>query len=111
MQTTVVADIQEYTEPLIQAISTIYASKLSVHTKLLVMNSNKFINEEMFAGYKSSSNATLQINLKINESDLRLIDQKATRYGLSRSALIKIFAINGELSINIDRDNLRMPII
>ena len=75
------------------------------------MNSNNFINEEMFAGYKSSSNATLQINLKINEADLKRIDEKAKRYGLTRSSLIKIFAINGELSINnLNRDNLTMPI-
>ena len=48
-----------------------------------------------------------QINLKINESDLRLIDEKAKRYGLTRSSLIKLFAINGELSINIDRNRLK----
>ena len=74
------------------------------------MFSKNFVSQELFGGYKSSSNATQQINLKINESDLRLIDEKAKRYGLTRSSLIKLFAINGELSINIDRNNLRKPI-
>ena len=69
-----------------------------------------FVNQELFEGYKSSLNATQQINLKINESDLRLIDEKAKRYGLTRSSLIKLFAINGELSINIDRNNLQRPV-
>ena len=69
-----------------------------------------FVNQELFEGYKSSLKVTQQINLKINESDLRLIDEKAKRYGLTRSSLIKLFAINGELSINIDRNNLRRPV-
>jgi predicted DNA binding CopG/RHH family protein len=69
-----------------------------------------FVNQELFEGYKSSLKATQQINLKINESDLRLIDEKAKRYGLTRSSLIKLFAINGELSINIDRNNLQRPV-
>ena len=69
-----------------------------------------FVNQELFEDYKSSLKATQQINLKINESDLRLIDEKAKRYGLTRSSLIKLFAINGELSINIDRNNLQRPV-
>jgi len=75
------------------------------------MSFNNFSTQELFGKYKSTSNATLQINLKINEADLRRIDEKAKRYGLTRSSLIKIFAINGELSINnLNRDNLTMPI-
>ena len=75
------------------------------------MNTENFVNQELFGGFNPSSNATLQINIKICESDLRLIDEKARRYGLTRSSLIKLFALNGELSINIDRDNLRKPFI
>ena len=74
------------------------------------MKSEDFINQELFKGSKSRSSVTHQINLKINESDLRRIDEKAKRYGLTRSSLIKLFALNGELSINIDKDNLQRPI-
>ena len=75
------------------------------------MTAINFNDQDLFSEYRSTSNATLQINLKINEADLRLIDEKAKRYGLTRSSLIKIFAINGELKVNnLDRDNLRMPI-
>jgi|TARA_B110000914_G_C15314212_1_gene377117 hypothetical protein len=75
------------------------------------MTAINFNDQDLFSEYRSTSNATLQINLKINEADLRLIDEKAKRYGLTRSSLIKIFAINGELNVNnLDRDNLRMPI-
>ena len=48
--------------------------------------------------------------LLINEFDLKRIDEKAKRYGLTRSSLIKLFALNGELSINIDRNNFQKPI-
>ena len=74
------------------------------------MNSKNFINQELFEGSKPCSSVTHQINLKINESDLRRIDEKAKRYGLTRSSLIKLFALNGELSINIDRNSLKRPI-
>ena len=74
------------------------------------MFSENLVNQELFEGSKLSSSATHQINLKINESDLRRIDEKAKRYGLTRSSLIKLFALNGELSINIDKDNLQRPI-
>jgi hypothetical protein len=75
------------------------------------MTAINFNDQDLFSEYRSTSNATLQINLKINEADLRLIDEKAKRYGLTRSSLIKIFAINGELNVNnLDRDNLRMTI-
>jgi hypothetical protein len=40
-----------------------------------------------------------QINIKVNEDDLRFIDAKAKRYGLSRSAMIKLFALNAEMKI------------
>ena len=43
--------------------------------------------------------------------DLKFIDAKAERYGISRSSLLKIFALNGELSVaNLDRDKLRLPV-
>ena len=75
------------------------------------MTAINFNDQDLFSEYRSTSNATYQINIKINEADLRLIDEKARRYGISRSALLKIFAINGELMVDkLDRDNLRMPI-
>mgnify|MGYP000138442833 FL=1 len=75
------------------------------------MTQINFNDQDLFSEYRSTSNATYQINIKINEMDLRLIDEKARRYGISRSALLKIFAINGELMVDkLDRDNLRMPI-
>jgi len=55
--------------------------------------------------------ATEQINIKINKRDLKFIDAKAERYGISPSSLLKIFALNGELSVaNLDRDKLRLPV-
>jgi predicted DNA binding CopG/RHH family protein len=39
-----------------------------------------------------------QINLKIAKTDLKIIDEKARRYGMTRSALIKYLALNTELS-------------
>ena len=77
---------------------------------MITMNTENFVNQELFGSLNKPKNATHQINIKICESDLRLIDEKARRYGLTRSSLIKLFALNGELSINIDRDNLRKPI-
>ena len=49
-----------------------------------------------------------QINIKINDDDLAYIDAKAKRYGMSRSAMIKLFALNAELSISI-QEKLRRP--
>lgn len=43
--------------------------------------------------------ATHQINIKVNENDLSYIDAKAKRYGLSRSAMIKLFALNAEMKV------------
>ena len=74
------------------------------------MNTENFENQELFGSFNPSANATHQIDIKICESDLRLIDEKARRYGLTRSSLIKLFALNGELSIDIDRNNLRLPV-
>ena len=70
------------------------------------MKSENFVNQELFEGNHPSSSATHQINLKINETDLRRIDEKAKRYGLTRSTLIKLFVLNGELSINIESNSL-----
>jgi hypothetical protein len=42
-----------------------------------------------------------QINIKVDQKDLALIDAKAARYGISRSAMIKLFAINGELTVDM----------
>ena len=76
---------------------------------MITMNTENFVNQELFGSLNKPKNATHQINIKICESDLRLIDEKARRYGLTRSSLIKLFALNGELSINIERDNLQKP--
>ena len=44
-----------------------------------------------------------QINIKVDEKDLALIDAKADRYGISRSAWIKLSSINGDLSVNMQQ--------
>ncbi len=49
-----------------------------------------------------------QINIKVEEKDLEYIDAKASRYGLSRSAMIKYFALNAEFSIDM-QEQLRRP--
>lgn len=49
-----------------------------------------------------------QINIKVDEKDLALIDAKADRYGISRSAWIKLSSINGDLSVNMQQE-LRRP--
>ena len=55
--------------------------------------------------------ATEQTNIKINKRDLKFIDAKAERYGISRSSLLKLMALNGELSVsNLDREKLRLPV-
>ena len=45
-----------------------------------------------------------QINIKLDEKDLPLIDAKADRYGISRSAWMKLSSINGELSVNMQQE-------
>ena len=49
-----------------------------------------------------------QINIKLDEKDLALIDAKADRYGISRSAWIKLSSITGDLSVNMQQE-LRRP--
>jgi len=44
-----------------------------------------------------------QINIKVDERDLALIDAKAGKLGLSRSAMIKLFAINGDLTVDMQQ--------
>ena len=44
-----------------------------------------------------------QINIKVDERDLALIDAKADKLGISRSAMIKLFAINGDLTVNMQQ--------
>jgi len=39
-----------------------------------------------------------QINIKIEEDDLIKIDSKAKRYGLSRSAMLKLLGLNAEIN-------------
>lgn len=49
-----------------------------------------------------------QINIKIDGEDLKFIDSKAKRYGLSRSSMIKYMALNAELSVSM-QEQLRKP--
>jgi predicted DNA binding CopG/RHH family protein len=49
-----------------------------------------------------------QINIKVSSDDLQYIDAKAKRYGLSRSAMIKVFALNAEMKV-IMSGELRQP--
>ena len=42
-----------------------------------------------------------QINIKISEKDLTSIDQKAKRYGISRSAMLKMFGLNAEMNFSV----------
>jgi len=42
-----------------------------------------------------------QINIKVDADDLLYIDAKAKKYGLSRSAMIKYFALNAELTLTM----------
>jgi len=51
---------------------------------------------------------TQQVNIKVSNEDLRFIDAKAKRYGLSRSSMFKLFALNAELTIDMT-ENLRKP--
>ena len=41
---------------------------------------------------------TTQINVRVAKTDLKIIDEKAKRYGMSRSSLLKYLALNTELS-------------
>jgi len=45
--------------------------------------------------------ASHQINIKVDTDDLSFIDTKAKRYGLSRSAMIKLFALNAEMNVSV----------
>jgi predicted DNA binding CopG/RHH family protein len=49
-----------------------------------------------------------QINIKVSSDDLKYIDAKAKRYGLSRSAMIKVFALNAEMKVIVSGE-LRQP--
>lgn len=49
-----------------------------------------------------------QISIKIDSSDLRKIDDKVKRYGISRSSMMKYLALNAELSYEI-RGHIKTP--
>jgi predicted DNA binding CopG/RHH family protein len=53
---------------------------------------------------------THQINIKVSEKDLKFIDAKARRYGLSRSAMIKYFSLNADFTVEMS-EQLRRPVI
>ena len=50
----------------------------------------------------------VQFNIKITESDLAKIDAKAKRYGLNRSAMLKLFGLNAEMNFS-GLDKLKKP--
>jgi len=50
-----------------------------------------------------------QINIKVDKQDLDFIDAKASKYGLSRSAMIKYFALNADFTVELAQQ-LRKPI-
>jgi hypothetical protein len=50
-----------------------------------------------------------QVNFKVDDTDLAYIDAKAKKYGLSRSAMIKFFALNADFTISM-QDQLRKPL-
>ena len=50
----------------------------------------------------------VQINIKIDKRDLKLIDEKARRTGLSRSSLMKTLALNAEPSYEL-QGKMRTP--
>jgi len=52
--------------------------------------------------------STHQINIKVSSDDLNFIDAKAKRYGLSRSAMIKLFALNAEMKVIVSGE-MRQP--
>lgn len=49
-----------------------------------------------------------QINIKISKNDLKAIDEKAFRWGLTRSAYIKLASINANLDITLP-GNFKKP--
>lgn len=51
---------------------------------------------------------THQINIKVSPEDLKFIDAKAKRYGLTRSGYIKIVALNSEISVDM-QELLKKP--
>jgi len=57
----------------------------------------------------AKGNVIHQINIKVDQKDLALIDAKAERYGISRSAMIKLFSINGELTVQMAQ-SLQKPL-
>lgn len=50
-----------------------------------------------------------QINIKVTDTDLNFINAKAKKYGLSRSAMIKLFALNSDFTIDM-QEQLRKPL-
>ena len=85
-------------------------SDIAIYFPLLYFENLKFEYVVLFIvlSFVSCKNTN---NTTTNEIIAFMIDEKARRYGISRSALLKIFAINGELMVDkLDRDNLRMPI-
>jgi uncharacterized protein (DUF1778 family) len=49
-----------------------------------------------------------QINIKVSSDDLKYIDAKAKRYGLSRSAMIKVFALNAEMKVIVSGEFVKL---
>jgi uncharacterized protein (DUF1778 family) len=48
-----------------------------------------------------------QVNIRVNEDDLALIDAKAKRLGWNRSQFIKIAALNVEITVQMQEQLLK----
>lgn len=51
----------------------------------------------------------VNVTIRFNKHDLAYVDQKATRYGMTRSAFIKFLSLNGELTVDMPSE-LRKPL-
>jgi len=49
-----------------------------------------------------------QINIKVDDDDLAYLDAKAKRLDMSRSGMIKVLALNGEITVSM-AEKLKHP--
>jgi len=49
-----------------------------------------------------------QINIRVSKDDLDYIDAKARKYGMTRSSLVKYFALNAEFTLSM-QEQIRKP--
>tara|TARA_R100000541_G_scaffold5611_1_gene13076 strand:- start:53 stop:229 length:177 start_codon:yes stop_codon:yes gene_type:complete len=48
------------------------------------------------------------INFKVDDDDANFLTAKAKRYRMSRSAMIKLLALNGEITVSMS-EQLKIP--